>query len=57
MNHITIDNNKTKIPDEIVEKRKSLMGALRGQIKIIGNINEPLTKEELSEWYDEKTVW
>jgi antitoxin (DNA-binding transcriptional repressor) of toxin-antitoxin stability system len=46
----------TKTADVIVEKRKKLMGSLRGKVKIIGDINEPLTKEELSEWYDGKLL-
>lgn len=43
-----------KTPDALVEKRKSMMGALKGEVAIIGDINEPLTKEELIDWYDGK---
>ncbi|MGI8420524.1 MAG: type II toxin-antitoxin system Phd/YefM family antitoxin [Candidatus Levyibacteriota bacterium] len=46
----------TKTADALVEKRKHLIGDLLGKVKIIGDINEPLTKEELSDWYDGKLL-
>ena len=46
----------TQSSQDIVEKRKKLMGALRGKVTIEGDVNEPLTKEELSNWYDGKVL-
>ena len=40
--------------EDIVKKRKKLIGSLQGKVAIIGNINEPLTHEELIEWYNNK---
>ena len=44
----------TRIPAEKAKKIKRLMGSLKGKIAVIGDVNKPLTKEELSNWYDRK---
>lgn len=46
----------TQTSENIAEKRKHMMGSLRGKIRITGDINESLTKEELSDWYDGKLL-
>ncbi|HSW97273.1 MAG TPA: hypothetical protein VLF89_05595 [Candidatus Saccharimonadales bacterium] len=59
-NSITLDKRNipfaqilpiTRSSSETVEKRRSLMGSLRGKVKIIGDITQPLTKKKLEEWY------
>lgn len=38
----------------IAEEKKSILGSMRGQIKILGDIVEPITTpEELAEWENE----
>jgi len=43
-----------KTPDALAQKRKSMMGALKGEVVIVGDVNAPLTKVELGDWYNGK---
>lgn len=43
-----------KTSAKLLEKRKSMIGSLKGKVTVVGDINEPLTKEQLSDWYDGK---
>lgn len=40
-----------KTSESIVQKRKKMLGSLKGTVQIVGDINSPLSKEELAEWY------
>ncbi len=35
----------------ISEKRKKMLGDLRKKVIVLGDINKPLSKKELNEWY------
>lgn len=43
-----------KTQDYLTDKRKSLFGSLKNAVKIVGDINAPLTEKELDQWYTSK---
>lgn len=38
--------------EDIAAKRKKMIGSLKGKVSLIGDINQPLTEEELNNWYN-----
>ena len=37
-------------PDELLAKRKKIIGSLKGKVKIKGSILKPLSEKELADW-------